>query len=51
MKPIILLIYCEKREKKIDEEDLKKILNNSSNYFYLKYARYVEKEDEDNFFL
>ena len=50
MKPFIVLIYSEKYQKRIDEKDIKKILKSSNNFTYLKYARYIEKEDEDYFF-
>lgn len=50
MKPIVLLIYCDKYKKIIKDDELKKILDESNNYYYLKYSRYVYKEDEDKFF-
>ena len=50
-KPIILIIYSLKYGfNSIDENDLEKILFKSNNRSYLKYAKYINKDDEDLFF-
>ena len=50
MKPIVLVIYYLKYNVKIDKLDLEKILKNSDNVCYIKYAQHVTKNDEDFFF-